>query len=679
MLTLTTRASELVGPNGTLTVDEHGVSVAPRDSACPAIVAHGDAPWTLTLQTPSRQFTLSAAGQQAREETTADGIRVVYDQLTEGTNTWKIRLQFLVRCWQDAFEISGRLDNNSSDTLVRELTCVFTGIAATEWLLWPNGLGQRFAATNQPVECVSVYPSRNGSMQWCAFANRHGGLYVACHDSAHGAKTFKARFGAPSRLAIQHQPFCHGGQRWTLPPMVLLPYRGTWHVAAQYYRAWFDSVKTVRRPCDWVRDSSGWLLCILKQQNGLVMWPYSTLGQLGDLADQRGLDILGLFGWTQGGHDHEYPDYIPDPQMGGRAALRRALTEAHRRGKRVILYANGQLIDMDTKFYHLHGSEVAVQQENGNPVRQDWQKYRSFPAVQCVLACQSAPRWHEHMRSLALQAHELGADGILYDQLGVTGPMPCWSTHHGHAVPAMVYTADRALWLRRIADEMKRIAPHFIVMTEGLHDSLLDSIELFHGCVLGEFLPTDKDHAFPSMFRYTFPEVLNTQRHPTPMLNRLGANYACLYGLRHEIESRYAPDVRYLKENVVPTRADYADVLHPPNVAIMATTPPAEATRYLKQVIEFERRHAALLWRGRFVDDQGFAFHGNRLLANGYLAGSQLGVLIWNPTDTPAPFTLAVPNARLLSASEPERDTVEPFSPLAAESVRLLIWQKQEP
>jgi len=685
LLALTADAASLVGSQGTLTVDERGVSLAPRDPACPTIVAHGGALWTLMLQTSSRQLTLSATGQKAREETTADGIRLVYKNLTDGTNTWKIGLTLDIRSRQDTFEIGGELRNETDGAMIRELTCpALTGIAATPAthpLLWPNGLGQRFTAASKPGERAFSYPSRNGSMQWCAFAGERGGLYVGSHDAAHGAKTFTAQFDAEAQrfsLAIQHQPFCGTGQRWTLPPTVLLPYAGTWHVVARHYRAWFDSVSAPRPSLDWVRDASGWLLCILKQQNGSVMWNYPALEQLCDVADQRGLDILGLFGWAQGGHDHLYPDYIPDPQMGGPEALRRALAAARRRGKRTILYANGQLIDTSTEFYRAHGKDVAVQQENGTPVGQDWQKYKSFPAVHCVLACQSAPGWHERMRSLAIQAHELGADGILYDQLGMTGPVACWATNHGHPAPTMVYAADRAAWLRRLADEMKRIAPNFIVMTEGLHDSVLDSIELFHGCVLGEFIPTGTDGAFPEMFRFTFSEVISTQRHPTPMLNRLGANYACLYGLRHEIESRYAPDVRYLKEGVVPTRGDYSDILNPPNVPMMATTPPAEATGYLKRLIEFERHHAALLWRGRFVDDQGFNFKGEHLVAKAYAAGNQLGVLVWNQTDKPATFTLTVPQARLVTAAEPERDQVEAFSPLPGQTIRLLVWEKQK-
>lgn len=645
--------------------------------------------WSLRLKGASREVLLLSTGQKPRLETSSDGVRLVYESLTDGKNVWNVGLTLDFRRKQDAFEISGELRNDHDGVMVSDLACVaLSGIAAppeTHPLLWPNGLGQRLGGGGKGGERTFPYPSRTGTMQWCAFAGERGGLYVGCHDATHGAKTFASRFDPKtgrSTLSIRHQPFCATGGRWTLPTTVLLPYNGTWHTAARFYRAWFDSVAKVRPHLDWVRDASGWLLCILKQQNGSVMWPYPSLEQLADIADERGLDILGLFGWAHGGHDHLYPDYIPDPQMGGPEALRRALKEVRHRGKRSIIYANGQLMDIATEYYQTQGKDQAVLREDGTPVRQDWQKFRSFGPVKCALACQASEGWHKRMFELARQAHDLGADGILFDQLGVTGPMACWAKNHDHPSPAMVYAGERAAWVRRVADEMKRIAPEFIVMTEGIHDSVLDSVPLFHGCMVGVFTPTEKEllagTTFPEMFRYTFPEVLTTQRHPTPMLNRLAANYTCVYGLRYEIESRYAPDVRYLKEGVIPTRADYADILNPPNVEMMAATPPAEATRYLKQLVEFQRRHAALLLRGRFEDDRGFEFKGERLIAKAYAAGNQLGVLVWNPTDKPATFSMSVPKARLATAAEPERDQVEPLSPLPPQTIRLLVWQKEK-
>jgi len=220
-----------------------------------------------------------------------------------------------------------------------------------------------------------------------------------------------------------------------------------------------------------------------------------------------------------------------------------------------------------------------------------------------------------------------------------------------------------------------------------LHDSILGSISLFHGWTLGVFSVSSPEilsrlradsvsSPYPEMFRYTFPEVMSTVRIPTPMMNRVIANYTCTYGFRYEIESRYAPDVRYLKDDKVPEVSAYEQVLGKPDIPMMQATPPKEANGYLKRVIEFQRAHADILWQGQFTDDEGFTFRGQNLVAKGYVSVDRIGILVWNPGDQPASFTVNVPKAELLSASEPEKDRVAPMSELAPNTVRLLVWKK---
>lgn len=702
------------GAKGQLTVDEKGISLTPSIASCPRIRAKGAPVWAVLLQKDGRPpiqgdpVVLTNQGQQVKRETLPDGIRLTCQTLADAGKTWQISVSLAIHCRGDAFEVTGEVKNEEPGWMV----CAFTGPVldgiqadlAIHPVLLPEGFGRRISRgpeangkasapwrrVGNRFEVESSYPSNRGTMQWCAMAGAQGGFYLGCHDADHGAKTFSVRCDAKDHefgLAIKHYAFCPAGKRWTLPPTVFMPYEGTWHTAARYYRAWVDSATPLRETPAWVRNASGWLLGILKQQNGEVLWDYPALESLCTVADQRGLDILGLFGWAHGGHDHLYPDYHPDPQMGGKEALRHALQEARRRGKRSILYANGQLQERDTEFWKTQGKDLAVIQRNGVSVQQTWHKYKNALAYEFDLGCLAAQGWYDRMLSLALQANELGADGILFDQLGNTGPMACYAAGHGHPTPSMVYTSDRVRLLRRIADHMKAINPEFIVMTEGLHDSVLDSISLFHGCVLGVFpvssgeiaerLRTDAaSAAMPELFRYTFPEAMSTVRVPTPMLIRTMVNYACLYGFRYEIESRYAPDVRYLKENKVPEASQYEQVLSKPDIAAMHATPPEEATRYLTQVIEFQRANADVLWRGRFADQEGFAFQGPGLIAKSYLAGNRLAVLVWNPGGRAATFTVGVPDARLVSASEPEKGKVEPTSELAPDTVRLLLWEK---
>ena len=701
------------GSNGELIVDAKGISLAPSNASCPTVTTKNMPMWAVLLQKAGKPpvkgapVVLEDRKQTVKRETGPDSIRLIYESLTDGKQTWQVSLTLDIHRRGDAFEVTGEIKNNEPAWIV----CGFTGPVldgiqadlATHPLLLADGFGRRvnrvpdekgkaapWHSAGKRFEVATHYPSRSGTMQWCTLAGEQGGLYLGCHDAAHGAKDFCVRFDPTDKqfgFAIKHRFFRAAGKSWSLPPTIFLPYEGTWHTAAHYYRDWIDAATPVLKTPAWTQNASGWLLCILKQQNGEVLWDYPSLEQLADVADQRGLDILGLFGWAHGGHDHLYPDYFPDPKMGGEAALRKALKEVHRHGKRAIIYANGQLEERDTEFWKTQGKDLAVIKRDGVSVQETWHKYRNAPSYHFDVACLATQGWYDRMLALAIQANNLGADGILYDQLGVVGPKACYATGHEHPIPSTVCTNDRTQFLQRIADHMKTINPDFIVMTEGLHDSIANSISLFHGCVLGVFGTSSGDimtrlhrssvsSPFPEMFRYTFPEVMSTMRNPTPMINRVGTNYACVYGFRHEIESRYAPDVRYLKEDKVPEASEYREVLSPPNIGMMQATSPEEANAYLKRVVEFQRKNADLLWRGRFVDDQGFAFSGENLIAKAYVAGNRTGVLVWNPSNQSATFTLSVPHAKLVSASEPENDNPQAFAALAPQTVRLLVWEK---
>jgi len=699
--------------SGELIVDEKGLTLNPVIASCPVITATEKPFWAVLIQPAVNSVPLSAPivlnnlTQTPRYEKTYNGVRIVYDRLTDGKRQWKLSLIIDVHSQGDAFEITGDVKNSDPEWLV----CGFTGPVlsgvqvdlASHPALLADGFGRR---VNRPpespdktspwrvwgtgYEIEAPYPSRKGCMQWSSFAGEQGGLYLGCHDADHGAKTFCLRYDPADKqyaLAIKHQMFCAAGQSWKIPPTVIMPYQGSWHVAADFYRNWYDSVTDQCDAPAWARNSSGWLLAILKQQNGEIMWDYPSLPTLCDVADQRGLDILGLFGWAHGGHDHLYPDYFPDPEMGGEKALRTALKEIRSRGKRSIIYANGQLQEIDAPFWKTQGKDLTVIKRDGTPVQQTYHKYHNAPPRHFGLGCLASQGWFERMLSLAVQSNDLGADGILYDQLGISVPMACYAPNHGHPVPTMVYAGERPAFIRRIAAHMKKINPEFIVMTEGLHDSVLDSISMFHGCMLGMFEVTSGEmasriersllsDAFPEMFRYTFPEVMSTVRLPTPMMNRVMANYTCTYGLRYEIESRYGPDVPFLLENKIPKKEEYTDVRNKPNLEMMQQNQPEVANRYLKSIIEFQRANAGLLWCGNYTDTRGFDFNGKNLIAKGFTSGDRMGIIIWNPGEAAAPFTLKVPEAERVSASEPEKSSVDAFSPLAPHTVRLLVWKK---
>ena len=663
--------------------------------------------WNMAVEFEGAKEPLSV--ESAEQACRREGGRLVYGPLTCGDKTFDMKVVVNVRDTPSGKVYSGVVENN--DKRVR--VTMFNGpkldaVAldpATAHIYVPSGFGRRLnnfptdGRISAPWEAKSrafmymetgPYPSRHLTMPWVAVDTGSGTWYAAVHDARERAKRIGVRWYFRERRAdvrFRHPVSIRAGDTWELPETVFEKVSGDWHAAAKRYRAWFDSAHPAVRSAapDWTRDLTGWLLVIMKQQNEELMWPYTDIPKLCDVAERNGLNSIGLFGWTVGGHDHLYPDYDADPKMGGAEALKAGIAEAHRRGIRVCIYANGQLQQIGaTKFWGEHGEKIAIRKRDGSPYIQTYHKYKDIPVYQFALGCLHAAPWHDRMLALARQARSFGADAILYDQLGVTTPFECWGEGHGHPVPWSSHCEDRPGFVRRIADEMHATDKDFAVFTEGLHDGLLDTIGMFHACQPSSFMSdvnalkasraTSRANAepFPELFRYTFPELVTTTRNPTPMTLRSMMNYAAVFGLRHEIEIRYMPDRTYVLDGKVPEKADYGEVKNLPSLAAMHAEPPDVASAYMKAVADFQRQHAKYLMRGKFVDDEGFAVRGDGVVAKRFVADDGTSaVCVWNLSDKPVDVSVDG-LGKLKGVFAPKGEGTA--GPLAPDAIRLCVF-----
>lgn len=620
---------------------------------------------------------------------------------------------------------TGEVVNRTTNRLVHCLSVrPFVRKVPTDFeaVYYPGGLGLRYGrlpkATDGDVVCgwerlggidrkrlfgfhcdwpvmPGRYPSYRTTMTWCAMAGRGGGVYWGCHNPK-----LETVYPRPLYDPVRHEMvFCADfdvmlspGRSWQMPPIVEADYRGTWHVAARRYRRWFQGVhKPIDDP---PLGLTGQLLCILKQQNGEIIWPYTELDRLGDVACAHGLNWVGLFGWTAGGHDHLYPDYDPDPAMGGREALKAGIRALHARGLRCYIYANGQLQEREkTDFWWKTGRNLAVLRANGTAWTETWHKYSNAPAHVFDLGCLHSEAWYQRMKELAVQANELGADGILYDQLGNSPPRPCYGKGHGHDGPAMCFADDTVRFLSRLRREMRAVNPQFTLHSEGVGDSYSDSIDFYHGmstgahpymCLenvkrrLGGGVNEGPDY-FPELFRYTFPRIVSTSRMPSPFLTRDCVNYDMIFGLRHEIEIRYTPDRRFIETGKVPARAEYGSVLGPPALDLMRGLEQRAAQTYLKQVCDFQRQWAKYLLFGDYCDTEGVELRGEGLAARRFRAADgSSAVLVWNVSEKPVRPEFIRPSVPMRAAS-PEMGEVDVASPVPAQTLRLYCAQGSDP
>jgi len=518
------------------------------------------------------------------------------------------------------------------------------------------------------------YPSVSCPMSFMVFSDDKKSILVTAGDSpAQAAQPFVEYDPKSAKVSVRWQTIEVGG---AVRPLACKAreFAGDWHAAVTAYRDEWRRGRGIAPHPQYVADSPSMLLVILKQQNGEIIWPYTEFDRLADTCARLGVDYVGLFGWTKDGHDNFYPDYEPDPKMGGRSALVNGIELLRKRGIRTFLYANGQLQERGkTEYWKLDGNRAAQVDKSGSHYGETWHKYSDAPAHYFDLGCLSDLSWKNRMRGLAWQAHALGSDGILYDQLGIGGPRPCFATTHGHVRGAIVYSEERTKFLKDIADEMHTVDRDFIVLTEGFHDTILDSCAAFHGWGAGQSLAAADEFAsrgtgmsdwMPEVARYAFPELQVTMRVPTPIVTRSAVNYAALYGYKHELEVRYTPDRAYLEKGVKPKLADYGTVRQKPALDTMLKTDPNVAGAYLKQVADFQRRHRNFLLRGRFLDNVGVELGGDSksVAATRWLADDgRVAVLVWNASSEPRHLELKVDGVKWASA----------VLPLAANSLRL--------
>lgn len=722
--TITAQNARLKVPTGELILENHTIRLE-LDEQCPSATKPDINFWSLQIQ-GSKNFqdrkNFVSSAQKPMVSKHSEGFRVTYDQLNLDGKAWNISVSFNFETHNNAFSITGEIKNNVEGwNVVGLVSPIISGIdtkLSAHPLIMPCGVGQKFTqepTDEKPLDKVSFkgglawkynkglsvyevtasYPSRFATMQWCALAGDKGGLYFGSHDDNFSAKSFSVRHNPKNKslgLAFRHQLVCSTGQQWQMQPVILYPYSGQWHVGADTYRSWFDTAIKMQHTPDWIRNSGGWMLTIMKQQNEEIMWKYDDLDEMVNLSSERGLDVLGLYGWAHGGHDRFYPDYFPDEPMGGESKLKDALKNIRNRGMRSIIYVNGQLIDQNgTSYWGEIGQHITVTKEKGGLDYQKWWKYRDAPARFHGMACLGTDQWYERMLYLAVRANELGADGIIYDQLAVTAPKFCYAHNHGHATPAVVYEQDRYRLLTRIADYMKTLNPDFIIMTEGLSDVVQNSISAFHGYSNGVYVPkqfelderynkTAATHIFPEMYKYTFSEMLTTVRNPAPVANRLILNYGTVYGMRQELESRYAADVSYLKEDRIPQIEDYSNIVSKPDLELVTTENPQASKKYMKEIIDFQRAYSDILWHGKYEDEKGFSIKtsSSSVIAKSYVKDKTVGVVVWN-TDSKntASVDIDVPGYRLDFAASPEHVSVKPSESLAPESIRLYVWKKK--
>ena len=672
---------ELKTTSATLNIDTDGnLKITPNEKNSPQISTSAYDLWQVTLKNTSTNMEQKFhPGKNMLIRQQGDEVQFIQNGFMNGEDLIKAKAVFSISVKNDGFCFSGNLTSNTTNWTFKSLTYpIINGIIINPKntdIYWPHGLGEHYNNPNSFNTRSSWYPSAMGaSMPWFTITSTDGGLYIGCHDTTQSAKNFNLTYEPSNNTLRESIMIPIYDDKCDIPDIFIKSYSGKWYEASKFYRSWYNKHFTIPSPPEWVKDDPGMLLCILKQQNLNVMWSYKDIDRLCDVADKLNLNTIALFGWAVGGHDHLYPNYQPDNLLGGTEVLKTAIEKAHKRGKKIIIYANGKIMDVSTDYYRYNGIETIILKENGQPDIQFYRKQKNNTPVIFAQACTGSVVWRNTMYHLGQQANYLGADGILYDQLGVLRPLLCFSPYHDHR-PGEADPKYRLEMVDEISKEIKDRNPNFIIMTEATNDVMLRGIDYTHGYGVAT---APSDVAFPELYRYTFPELIETQRNPNPMITRTDANFAAVFGLRHELESRYPSDVKYLVNGILPNHKDYENVVSPPNVDKMNLVSIKKAEEYVHDLIKFENENSKFFRRGKYIALDGIDIKADAgIKASGFLSDDKIGVVIWNKNmDSKSSFSVKIKGYKLVGAKEIENSNVLALSPLPPNSLRLLVYEK---
>ena len=645
--------------------------------------AGGQALWRLYYNTKEqKEIEISGANETPVVRTAADTVFLDYDNV--GGKAFALHLKIWTEGTMVRFGAS--LENHEPHTIVRELQYPLIGdmhIPADYKLLTTHTGGQIFDNPVWKISNVDVRPlymtpaqkfrqydlqyPRNAASNCFAFVGEEDGLYFGSHDTSlqqtwHGLRTY------PDQGTIGHTttdfkhleagfyryPNAMCGDSWSNDASVVVPYQGDWTATSRIYRTWADTWWHHAPVPDWVQDMTGWQRIIFKHQYGEYLRKYTDLpGRIASVGESVGCNAVLAFGWWKEGMDNGYPNYTVDDSQGGDAAWKAAIADYRAKGNRLLLYYNGRLIDVESDFYKNGGGSKVANKDNTGREFTEHYKFTGkgttlgyYDSRTFVIADMSKRLWRDQLVAWADRAMDYGADAVFYDQLGVAEEFPNWDLSREYPVQDIFTGRYKADALKEIRDHIKAKNPEFTLGTEWLSDCTSQFCDFVH---IVEF--TALPESFPEWFRYTFPEVVWSDRcvrDDNDVPRRV--NNTLLKGLRNDIE-------------VFRCRG------------LIDETPVYQA--HLAKINALRHQYPELLLEGRYTATDGFTCNNPSLTARSFCAGNRIAVVVTNTGEKQQKGKIEAPGYRYVEGRDLDGKAIgSPAIKLGQNELNVLIYEK---
>ncbi|MCL2647917.1 MAG: DUF6259 domain-containing protein [Phycisphaerales bacterium] len=303
-------------------------------------------------------------------------------------------------------------------------------------------------------------------------------------------------------FAAVHVPHVMPNETRHLTPIVLEPYRGSWHAGAEIYKRWRNSWMSIAQPPAWANQPHAWQQIHINSPEDELRMPFKELPAIGEECARHGVAAIQLVGWNDGGQDQGNPSHDPDPRLGTPQELRAAIEKIHAMGVHVILFSKFTWADRGSEEYRNLYRRMAVKDPYGDEYVYGGYQYQTMTQFLDINTKRLVPMCFLDESYLQVCDKEfdklvnLGAAGMLFDECLHHSPaVQCFDSHHTHRWGASVYANDSG-FIRRL---QKRAPASFLMAGEACYDWECD---VYH---VSYFRTWNSKHV--PLWRYLLPQA----------------------------------------------------------------------------------------------------------------------------------------------------------------------------
>ena len=331
------------------------------------------------------------------------------------------------------------------------------------------------------------------------------GLYMASHDPSFVLTGVRSESGGPDipwcGLGFRKHVPVSPGERWESAPFIIAVHDGDWHWGALQYRGWIlNHISLPEVPSDLAMESAIGPRYDFKQ-NQTVCHRYAEIPEMYEQARAEGITHFFVSGWNRKGFDTDYPEFVPDMELGSSWDLARVCEYVRGHGGFSTFYINVRLFDLESDFFPALGRRWAIRNHDGAMFHETYGP-RTFAAI-----CPDCDEWRKWVADTAgWMVKAFGARGIYLDQLGSAGPFPCYEPGHAHSERSHVhhgqYNHGYLKMIREARHRIRALDPSSFLMIENcgdIYSQYLYANLTWNGALYDEFF---------NMYKYTFPEFI---------------------------------------------------------------------------------------------------------------------------------------------------------------------------